>query len=209
MIFDLRTQLFDHVQRFPLAFFTRTQTGTLTNRLNNDVIGAQRALTATLGTVVSNVIVLVTTVGAMLVHRLAAHHPGADHHSRSSWPPYRRIGQIQQNLTREGMNYNAEMNATMTERFNVSGALLVKLFGRQDSETEMFSERAAAGARHRRPKRHVHQELHDPVGPVWAPSGPPSSTGWAATSPSRNRSTRAIWWRSACSSVGCTSRSPA
>ncbi len=143
VIFDLRTQLFDHVQRLPLAFFTRTQTGTLTNRLNNDVIGAQRALTATLGTVVSNVIVLITTLFAMLVleWRLTVL---ALIITPLFVAPYRRIGQIQQNLTRESMNLNAEMNSTMTERFNVAGALLVKLFGRQDSETELFSERAAA-----------------------------------------------------------------
>ncbi len=143
VIFDLRTQLFDHVQRLPLAFFTRTQTGTLTNRLNNDVIGAQRALTATLGTVVSNVIVLMTTLVAMLVieWRLTLL---ALIITPLFVAPYRKIGQIQQNLTREGMEYNAQMNSTMTERFNVSGALLVKLFGRQDSETEMFSARAAS-----------------------------------------------------------------
>ncbi|MFW2382408.1 MAG: ABC transporter ATP-binding protein [Acidimicrobiales bacterium] len=142
VIFDLRTQLFDHVQRLPLAFFTRTQTGTLTNRLNNDVIGAQRALTATLGTVVSNVIVLITTLVAMLVieWRLTLL---ALIITPLFVAPYRKIGQIQQNLTREGMEYNAQMNSTMTERFNVSGALLVKLFGRQDTETEMFSDRAA------------------------------------------------------------------
>ena len=143
VIFDLRTQLFDHVQRLPLAFFTRTQTGTLTNRLNSDVIGAQRALTATLGTVVSNVIVLVTTVFAMFVieWRLTLL-------SLIITPlfvaPYRKIGQMQQNLTRQSMDHNAQMNSTMTERFNVSGALLVKLFGRQNDEAEMFSERAAA-----------------------------------------------------------------
>ena len=143
VIFDLRTQLFDHVQRLPLAFFTRTQTGTLTNRLNSDVIGAQRALTATLGTVVSNVIVLITTVIAMLIRecRLTLL---ALIITPLFIAPYRKIGQIQQSLTREGMDHNAAMNSTMTERFNVSGALLVKLFGRQDSETEMFSERAAA-----------------------------------------------------------------
>ncbi|NNF54226.1 MAG: ABC transporter ATP-binding protein [Acidimicrobiales bacterium] len=143
VIFDLRTQLFDHVQRLPLAFFTRTQTGTLTNRLNSDVIGAQRALTATLGTVVSNVIVLVTTVFAMFVieWRLTML---ALIITPLFVAPYRKIGQMQQNLTRQSMDHNAQMNSTMTERFNVSGALLVKLFGRQNDEAEMFSERAAA-----------------------------------------------------------------
>lgn len=142
VIYDLRSALFDHVQRMPLAFFTRTQTGTLTNRLNSDVIGAQRALTATLGTVVSNVIVLVTTLAAMVIleWRLTLL-------ALVLTPlfvlPYRRIGGVQQAITREGMEHNAAMNATMTERFNVSGALLVKLFGRQNDEAEQFSERAA------------------------------------------------------------------
>ncbi len=142
VIYDLRTQLFDHVQRLPLAFFTRTQTGTLTNRLNSDVIGAQRALTATLGTVVSNTIVLATTLVAMFIleWRLTIL-------ALLLTPlfvlPYRIVGTIQQGLTRNAMDHNAAMNSTMTERFNVSGALLVKLFGRQDDETKLFSSRAA------------------------------------------------------------------
>ncbi|MFT7600457.1 MAG: ATP-binding cassette subfamily B protein [Acidimicrobiales bacterium] len=141
VIFDLRTALFDHVQRLPIAFFTRTQTGTLTNRLNNDVIGAQRALTTTLGTVVSNVITLTTTLVAMLVieWRLTVL---ALILTPFFVAPYRRIGRIQQGITRDGMNLNASMNATMTERFNVSGALLAKLFGRQDDEVKLFSDRA-------------------------------------------------------------------
>jgi len=142
VIYDLRVSLFDHVQQLPLTFFTRTQTGALTNRLNNDVIGAQRALTATLGTVVSNVITLLATVAAMLFFewRLTAL-------ALVLTPffvlPYRRIGQIQQSITRNSMDLNAAMNTTMTERFNVSGALLVKLFGRADDELETFSGRAA------------------------------------------------------------------
>lgn len=142
VIYDLRAALFDHVQRMPIAFFTRTQTGTLTNRLNSDVIGAQRALTATLGTVVSNVIVLFTTLAAMLFleWRLTLL-------ALLLTPlfvlPYRKIGGVQQAITREGMDHNAAMNATMTERFNVSGALLVKLFGRQNDEAEQFAARAA------------------------------------------------------------------
>jgi ATP-binding cassette, subfamily B, bacterial len=141
VIYDLRVALFDHVQRLPLAFFTRTQTGTLTNRLNNDVIGAQRALTTTLGTVVSNVITLITTLIAMFVleWRLTLL-------ALVMTPffvyPYRRIGQVQQAITRESMELNAAMNSTMTERFNVSGALLVKLFGRGDDELELFGNRA-------------------------------------------------------------------
>ncbi len=142
VIYDLRVALFDHVQRLPLAFFTRTQTGTLTNRLNNDVIGAQRALTTTLGTVVSNVITLVTTLIAMFVleWRLTLL-------ALVLTPlfvlPYRRIGRIQQGITREGMDLNAAMNSTMTERFNVAGALLVKLFGRGDDELGLFADRAS------------------------------------------------------------------
>ncbi len=141
VIYDLRTALFDHVQRLPIAFFTRTQTGTLTNRLNNDVIGAQRALTATLGTVVSNVITLVTTLAAMLVleWRLTIL---ALLLTPFFMLPYRRIGGIQQGLTRESMDLNAAMNATMTERFNVAGALLAKLFGRHEDEAELFGDRA-------------------------------------------------------------------
>lgn len=141
LIFDLRVKLFDHVQRMPLAFFTRTQTGTLISRLNNDVIGAQRAFTGTLGTVVGNVITLGGTLIAMLI---------------LEWRltliaivilpvfvlPARRVGANLQDITREGMNVNASMNNTMTERFNVAGALLVKLFGRHDHEAEDFGERA-------------------------------------------------------------------
>ncbi len=142
VIYDLRVALFDHVQKLPLAFFTRTQTGALTNRLNNDVIGAQRALTTTLGTVVSNVITLVTTLVAMFIieWRLTLL-------ALVLTPffvlPYRRIGQIQQSITRESMDLNAKMNTTMTERFNVSGALLVKLFGRGDDELGLFRSRAS------------------------------------------------------------------
>ena len=141
LIFDLRVKLFDHVQRMPLAFFTRTQTGTLISRLNNDVIGAQRAFTGTLGTVVGNIITLGGTLIAMLL---------------LEWRltllaivilpvfvmPARRVGANLQDIAREGMNVNASMNNTMTERFNVAGALLVKLFGRHDAEAADFSERA-------------------------------------------------------------------
>lgn len=141
LIYDLRVRLFDHVQRMPLAFFTRTQTGTLISRLNNDVIGAQRAFTGTLGTVVGNVITLGGTLIAMLL---------------LEWRltllaivilpvfvlPARRVGAGLQDITREGMNVNASMNNTMTERFNVAGALLVKLFGRHTAEADDFGERA-------------------------------------------------------------------
>ena len=125
----------------PLAFFTRTQTGTLVSRLNNDVIGAQRAFTGTLGTVVANVITLAGTLIAMFVleWRLTLL-------AVAILPvfvlPARRVGRGLQAITREGMNLNASMNNTMTERFNVAGALLVKLFGRHDDEAADFSDRA-------------------------------------------------------------------
>jgi ATP-binding cassette subfamily B protein len=141
LIFDLRVRLFEHVQRMPISFFTRTQTGALISRLNNDVLGAQRALTATLGSVISNLIVLTTTLVAMFL---------------LDWRitivalvllplfilPAKRVGRRMQSLTRDAMNLDAEMNTRMTERLNVSGALLVKLFGHQPRESSEFSDRA-------------------------------------------------------------------
>ena len=141
IILDLRTQVYDHVQRMPLQFFTRTQTGALVSRLNNDVTGAQRAFTSTLSGVVSNVIQLVLTAAVMF---------------SLSWQittlsivllplfiiPARRVGKRLAEITRESYNLDAKMNATMTERFNVSGALLVKLFGRPEAEAARFGERA-------------------------------------------------------------------
>jgi ATP-binding cassette subfamily B protein len=141
VIYDLRVALFAHVQRMPLAFFTRTQTGALTNRLNTDVVGAQRALTGTIGSVVSNVIVLVTTLVAMalLEWRLTLL-------SLVVLPlfilPAKRVGRRLQAVTRQQMDLNASMNTTMTERFNVAGALLVKLFGRGNDEEHSFATRA-------------------------------------------------------------------
>jgi len=141
LIYDMRTSVYDHVQQMPLAFFTRTQTGALISRLNNDVVGAQQAFTTTLSGVVANVIGLVLTVGVMLT---------------LSWQitllslvllpvfilPARRVGARLQEITRESYGLNASMNTTMTERFNVSGALLVKLFGRPEVESESFRSRA-------------------------------------------------------------------
>ena len=141
LIYDLRSQVFDHVQRMPLAFFVRTQTGALISRLNSDVIGAQQAFTTTLSSVVSNVISLVVVTIAMLA---------------LSWQitlaalvlvpvflvPARYVGRRLAEMSREAMQLNAEMSSTMTERFNVSGALLVKLFGRPDDEAVEFSGRA-------------------------------------------------------------------
>ena len=140
-ILDLRTMLFGHVQRMPLAFFTRTQTGALITRLNNDVVGAQRALTGTLGGIVDNLISVTVTMIAMLllewrVTLLAL----------ALLPlfilPARWVGVRLQELSREGMKLNAEMNTVMTERFNVSGALLVKLFGRMPDEQKLFHDKA-------------------------------------------------------------------
>ena len=142
LIYDLRTQLFDHVQRLPIGFFTRTQTGALVSRLNNDVIGAQRAFTGTLGTVVSNVITLATTLVAMaaLDWRLTIL-------SVLLLPvfllPAKRVGRKLAGISREGMNLNAEMNNQMTERFGVAGALLVKTYGSYEDERSAFSTRAA------------------------------------------------------------------
>ena len=141
LIFDLRVALFDKVQRMPIAFFTRTQTGSLMSRLNNDVIGAQSAVTSTLGSVVSNIVVLATTLAAMatLEWRLTVL-------SLVVLPifiiPAKRIGHRLQSIARQQMSFNAEMNTQMTERFNVSGALLVKLFGKHQNEVETFSSRA-------------------------------------------------------------------
>ena len=141
LIFDLRTQVFSHVQRQSIAFFTRTQTGALISRINSDVIGAQQAFTTTLAGLVSNILTLILVVGALLT---------------LSWKitllalallplflfPTKWVGRKLQGLTRESFNLNAEMSATMTERFNVSGALLVSLYGDQSNEREYFSTRA-------------------------------------------------------------------
>jgi len=141
LIYDLRVALFDKVQQMPIAFFTRTQTGSLISRLNNDVVGAQTAVTSTLGSVVSNVVVLLTTLAAMLTleWRLTLL-------SLVVLPvfiiPAKRVGAKLQTIAREQMGLNAEMNTQMTERFNVSGALLVKLFGRHSEEVGAFSRRA-------------------------------------------------------------------
>jgi ATP-binding cassette, subfamily B, bacterial len=125
-----------------VAFFTRAQTGALVSRLNNDVIGAQRALTGTLGSVVSNVVVLVTTVAAMaaLEWRLTIFAIAL---LPAFLIPARRVGTRLQSISREQMERNARMNSTMTERFGVAGAMLVKLFGRHDDEAHRFADDAA------------------------------------------------------------------
>src|ERR1700751_2356663 len=125
LIYDLRTQVFDHVQRQPIAFFTRAQTGSLVSRLDGDVVGAQQAITSTLSGVLSNLLSLVVILIALFY--LSA----------------RLVGRRMQRLTRESMQLNAEMGSTMTERFNVAGAMLVKLFGRPHEESGTFASRAA------------------------------------------------------------------
>ena len=143
LIADLRRSLYAKVQRLPIAFFTRTPTGTITSRLNNDVVGAQSAVTSTLGSVVSNVIVLVTTLATMLLleWRLTLL-------ALIVLPifiiPARRVGRRLQTIARDQMTHNAAMNTQMTERFNVSGAALVKLFGSLDRENEKFGGQANA-----------------------------------------------------------------
>jgi ABC-type multidrug transport system fused ATPase/permease subunit len=141
LILDLRRAVFEHVQRMPLAFFTRTRTGALVSRLNNDVIGAQTALTSTLSGVVSNVIQLALTLIVMLT---------------LSWQvtvlalillpifvlPARRMGARLADLRREASTHNAAMTTQMTERFSAPGATLVKLFGRPDAEAAEFGYRA-------------------------------------------------------------------
>ncbi len=142
LIYDMRVALFDHVQRLPISFFTRVQTGALMSRINGDVVGAQQAVTNTIGTVVQNVITLTITLGLMvaLEWRLTLL-------TLVVLPafiiPARRIGRKLQVITRDGFMVNASMSNTIAERFNVAGALVVKLFGRQDRERDEFSTRAA------------------------------------------------------------------
>ncbi len=141
LILDLRTMLYRHVHTLPIAFFTRTQTGALITRLNNDVIGAQRALTGTLGGIVDNLIGVTVTLTAMLLLEWRVTLMAV-----ALLPlfivPARIVGRRLQALSRESMGLNAEMNSVMTERFHVAGALLVKLFGRVERETAGFHDRA-------------------------------------------------------------------
>ncbi|MEU4442913.1 ABC transporter ATP-binding protein [Actinosynnema sp. NPDC050801] len=141
LILDLRTTVFDHVQRMPIAFFTRTRTGALVSRLNNDVIGAQRAFSDTLSSVVGNLVTLALTLAVMI---------------SLSWQitllalvllpvfvvPARRMGTRLARLEREAANHNAAMGTQMTERFSAPGATLVKLFGRPAHESAEFANRA-------------------------------------------------------------------
>src|ERR1700758_594209 len=141
IIYDLRTQVFDHVQRQPLAFFTRAQTGSLVSRLDGDVVGAQQAIVGVLSSVLSNVLSLivilvtlfylswlVSLIGLLLIPMFIF--------------PARLLGRRLQRLSRESMQLNAEMGSTMTERFNVAGAMLAKLYGRPREESELFAAKA-------------------------------------------------------------------
>ncbi len=141
VIFDLRVALFDHVQRMPIAFFTRTQTGALQSRLNHDVVGAQRAVTNTLETVVANIIGLTVTLAIMVGLEWRLTLLTLVVLPAFLWPA-RRVGPPLQRATRESMNLNAEMNTTIAERFNVAGALIVKIFGRRSDERDSFARRA-------------------------------------------------------------------
>src|SRR5450759_4538902 len=141
LIFDLRTQVFTHVLRQPIAFFTRAQTGALVSRLNNDVIGAQQAFTSTLSGVVSNIISVVFIVAAMATKSWAL-TLGALALLPFFLIPARIMGQRLAGLSHEAMGLNAELGTRMTERFNVAGALLVKLFGTPKIEDEQYAERA-------------------------------------------------------------------
>jgi ATP-binding cassette, subfamily B, bacterial len=141
LIYDMRARVFAHVQSMPIAFFTRTQTGALVTRLNNDVLGAQQAFTDILSSVVSNFVSVILVLAAMLF---------------LSWKitlvalillpifvvPARRIGRKLGTIVKESYALNAQMNTTMTERFNVAGALLVKLFGHPEKERDEFNQRA-------------------------------------------------------------------
>lgn len=141
LIFDLRSQVYDHVQHQSIAFFTRAQTGALISRLNSDVIGAQQAFTSTLGGVLGNLI-----SGSVVLVAMFALSWQITLASLILVPvfllPARYMGRRLQALTREQMGLNAEMSSQMTERFNVSGALLVKLFGRPEDEASLFAGRA-------------------------------------------------------------------
>src|SRR5688500_1084540 len=141
LIYDLRARLYDHVQRMPLAFFTRTQTGALISRLNNDVIGAQRALTGTFCTLAANVVQVVAAVGFMLAIDLRLTLLTLSVLPLFVWLA-KGVGRKLQVLTRQSMQLNADMNTVMTERFNVAGAQLVKLFGRPEEERAAFADSA-------------------------------------------------------------------
>jgi ATP-binding cassette subfamily B protein len=142
IIYDLRRAVFDHLQRQSLRFFTNSKTGELMARVNNDVVGAQGAITNTVPSLISNSLALVGTLSIMLALEWRLTLLGVAILPLFIWPA-RRVGDILRRVTREGMTLNAQMNGMMNETLNVSGALLVKLFGRAPDESRRFGERAA------------------------------------------------------------------
>ncbi|MEN8172645.1 MAG: ABC transporter ATP-binding protein [Chloroflexota bacterium] len=143
VIYDLRRALYAHLQRMSLRFFTKTRTGELMSRMNNDVVGAQRAISNTLVMLISNIVSLIVTLGIMLALEWRLTLLGLAILPLFVFPA-RRVGLILRDLTRKSMEYNAEMNATMNETLNISGALLVKLFGKERHEYKRFSNDGAA-----------------------------------------------------------------
>ncbi len=143
VIFDLRCQLYEHFQRMSLRFFTQTRTGEVMSRLNNDVVGAQQAVSSTMLSIVSNIVAVVSTLIVMFALEWRLTLLGL-----AIIPlfilPARRIGRVLRDLRRRSLELNAEMNATMNETLNVSGVLLVKLFGRENQELARFRRDAAS-----------------------------------------------------------------
>ena len=193
LIYDLRTQVFAHVQRQPIAFFTRAQTGSLVSRLNSDVIGAQQALTSTLVSTVSSTLQLILVLVTMLYF---------------SWLvtvialllipmfiiPARLVGRRLQRLTRESMQLDAAMGSTMTERFNVAGAMLAKLFGRPRQEIGVVRRAGGQGQGHRRGPGDVRQHAVHRADAARVAVHSRWSTGWAASSSSTAPSRSARWF---------------
>ncbi|MFW5709315.1 MAG: ABC transporter ATP-binding protein [Chloroflexota bacterium] len=142
VIYDLRVSLYDHLQKMSLRFFTNTRTGELMSRLNNDVVDAQRAISNTIVEIVTNVITVVATLAVMLTLEWRLTIIGI-----AVLPVFimtaRRVGTILRHIAREQMKYNAQMNAMMNETLNISGSLLVKLFGRRQIEVTRFDDRAS------------------------------------------------------------------
>jgi len=143
IIYDLRRALFNHMQSMSMRFFTETRTGELMSRLNNDVIGAQTAVTSTMVSILSNLISVVSTLAIMIALEWRLTLLGMAVLPLFALPA-RRVGRILRDLRRRSMENNAEMNAVMSETLNVAGALLVKLFGREDYEMQHFSREAAS-----------------------------------------------------------------
>ena len=194
LIFDMRSKVFRHIQSMPLAFFTRTQTGALISRLNNDVLGAQQAFTDLLSNAVGNLVTVVIVLGTMFY---------------LSWQitlaalillpvfliPARMVGRHLGSLTKEGYDLNSKMNMVMQERFNVGGAMLVKLLGRPASGGGVVRCQGLPGARHRHPPGHLRAHLLSGLDPHcfdgdrrrlrlrWRRCRPGHPRKWARSSP--------------------------